>query len=62
MKSAIVGAGIGGLAAASAMARGGFTVEVYERAPALLDQGAGITMAPNATRVLFHLGLEPALC
>jgi salicylate hydroxylase len=61
MKIAIVGAGIGGLAAALALAQAGFTVEVYERAPALLDQGAGITMAPNATRVLFHLGLEPAL-
>jgi salicylate hydroxylase len=61
MKIAIVGAGIGGLAAALALAQAGFTVEVYERAPALLDQGAGITMAPNATRVLFNLGLEPAL-
>src|SRR5271163_4531358 len=61
MKIAIVGAGIGGLAVALAVAQAGFTVEVYERAPALLDQGAGITMAPNATRVLFHIGLEPAL-
>jgi salicylate hydroxylase len=61
MKIAIVGAGVGGLAAALAMTQAGFTVEVYERAPVLLDQGAGITMAPNATRVLFHLGLEAAL-
>jgi 2-polyprenyl-6-methoxyphenol hydroxylase-like FAD-dependent oxidoreductase len=61
LKIANVGAGIGGLAAALAMAQAGLTVELYERAPALLDQGAGITMAPNATRVLFHLGLEPAL-
>src|SRR5450755_3840752 len=61
MKIAIVGAGVGGLAAALAMVQAGFAVEVYERAPVLLDQGAGITMAPNATRVLFHLGLETAL-
>ena len=61
MKIAIIGAGIGGLAAALALAQAGFAVEVYERAPALVDQGAGITMAPNATRVLFHLGLESAL-
>jgi salicylate hydroxylase len=61
VKIAIIGAGIGGLAAALALAQAGFAVEVYERAPALVDQGAGITMAPNATRVLFHLGLESAL-
>jgi salicylate hydroxylase len=27
----------------------------------LVDQGAGITLAPNATRVLYHLGLGPEL-
>jgi flavin-dependent dehydrogenase len=47
VKIAIIGAGIGGLAAALALAQAGFAVEVYERAPALEDQGAGITMAPN---------------
>jgi salicylate hydroxylase len=38
-----------------------FSFFVRQLDNALLDQGAGITMAPNATRVLFHLGLEPAL-
>lgn len=61
MKIAVIGAGIGGLTAALALVQAGFTVEVYERAPALVDLGAGVTLAPNATRVLFHLGLGPAV-
>ena len=61
MKIAIVGGGIGGIAAALAMTQAGFAVTVYERATQLVDQGAGITLAPNATRVLYHLGLGPKL-
>src|SRR4051812_1768841 len=61
MKIAIVGGGIGGLTAALAMTQAGFAVTVYERAAQLVDQGAGITLAPNATRVLYHLGLGAAL-
>ena len=61
MKIAIVGGGIGGLTTALAMTQAGFDVTVYERAAQLADQGAGITLAPNATRVLYHLGLGPAL-
>ncbi len=61
MKIAIIGAGIGGLATALVLAQGGFSVEVYERASELVDQGAGITLAPNAARNLFHFGLEAAL-
>jgi salicylate hydroxylase len=60
MKIAIVG-GIGGLAAAIAMSQAGFSVTVYERSKQLVDLGAGITLAPNATRVLYHLGLGPGL-
>lgn len=61
MKIAIVGGGIGGLATALAMTQAGFTVTVHERSAQLVDQGAGITLAPNATRVLYHLGLGPGL-
>src|SRR3954468_10996884 len=61
MKVAIVGGGIGGLAAALAMIQAGFKVTVYERSAQLVDLGAGITLAPNATRVLYHLGLGPGL-
>ena len=61
MRIAIVGGGIGGLTTALAMTQAGFAVTVYERAAKLADQGAGITLAPNATRVLYHLGLGPEL-
>jgi salicylate hydroxylase len=61
MHIAIVGGGIGGLASALALTQAGFSVEVYERSPQLVDQGAGVTLAPNATRVLYHLGLGDAL-
>ncbi|MBV8473417.1 MAG: NAD(P)-binding protein, partial [Hyphomicrobiales bacterium] len=54
-RALIAGAGIGGLTAALALARRGFSVEVFERAPALLDFGAGIQLSPNATRILARL-------
>jgi salicylate hydroxylase len=57
MKIAIVGGGIGGLTTALALTRRGLPVTVHERSPQLVDQGAGITLAPNATRVLYYLGL-----
>ena len=60
-RALVVGAGIGGLAAAVALARQGFGVDVYERAPALQEFGAGLQLTPNATRALARLGaLEAA--
>lgn len=53
----IVGAGIGGLSAAIALRRAGIDASVYERAPALGEVGAGISLWPNATRVLRSWGL-----
>lgn len=54
----IVGAGIGGLSAALALLRRGMDVDVYERAPELTEIGAGLTLSPNGTRLLFDLGLK----
>ena len=58
---AIIGAGIGGLAAAALLHRQGHRVRVYEQAPAFARVGAGIQMAPNATKVLRALGVEEHL-
>jgi salicylate hydroxylase len=58
---AIVGGGIGGLAAALALLRRGIDVDVYEQAPELRELGAGVQISANGTRVLFALGLEPEL-
>ncbi len=61
-KLIIAGGGIGGLTAALALIRAGFDVAVYERAPAFTEIGAGMSLWPNATRVLRSLGvLEPVL-
>ncbi len=57
---AIVGGGIGGLSAALGLSRAGFSVDVYEAAPAWADIGAGVTLAPNAMRGFDYLGVgEP---
>lgn len=57
MRIVIVGGGIGGLAAALALGREGFSASVYEQAPELLEVGAGIAVWPNAFRALERLGL-----
>jgi salicylate hydroxylase len=61
IRVAIIGAGLGGLAAACALRQFGFDVIVYERAPTLGEVGAGIQLGPNAVKVLRALGAEPAL-
>ncbi len=54
----IVGAGIGGLAAAIALRRRGWAVQVLERAPAVAAVGAGITIQANAHAILRALGVD----
>ena len=56
-RAGIVGAGIGGLASALALARNGWQVELFERAEKLSEIGAGLQLGPNATRILDHWGL-----
>jgi salicylate hydroxylase len=57
MRIAIIGAGIGGLAAAIALLKKGFEVEVLEQARELGEIGAGVQISPNGVRVLAALGL-----
>ncbi|MFI9489261.1 FAD-dependent monooxygenase [Promicromonospora sp. NPDC052451] len=53
----VVGAGIGGLAAAVGLRRVGWDVTVLERAAELGEVGAGMSQAPNAMRALAELGV-----
>jgi 2-polyprenyl-6-methoxyphenol hydroxylase-like FAD-dependent oxidoreductase len=55
---AIVGAGMGGLAAAATLRRAGFDVRIYEQAPRFARIGAGIQMMPNSMKVLRRIGVE----
>lgn len=53
----IVGGGIGGLASAYALATAGHTVRVLEQAADFTEVGAGLQLAPNATRILREWGM-----
>ncbi|KAJ5355468.1 uncharacterized protein N7496_012680, partial [Penicillium cataractarum] len=57
----IVGAGLGGLATAIALASTGHAVTIYEQAAQLGEVGAGIQIPSNSTRLLSRLGLDPYL-
>ena len=61
LKIAIAGGGIGGLAAALALSRSGQQVQLFEKATAFSDIGAGIQLGPNVTRILQAWGLLDAL-
>ncbi|KAJ7767161.1 FAD/NAD(P)-binding domain-containing protein [Mycena metata] len=52
----IVGAGIGGLAAAISLRRNGHRITIFEASQSKSEIGAGITVQRNAVRVLKHLG------
>jgi 2-polyprenyl-6-methoxyphenol hydroxylase-like FAD-dependent oxidoreductase len=57
----IVGAGVGGLCTAIALRRLGLGVVVLERAAELREVGAGISLCPNAMRVLRRLDVGAAV-
>ncbi|KAA8910288.1 hypothetical protein FN846DRAFT_555513 [Sphaerosporella brunnea] len=53
----IVGAGLGGLAAAIATRQSGHNVTICEQASALGEVGAGIQIPPNSARILQRFGV-----
>jgi 2-polyprenyl-6-methoxyphenol hydroxylase-like FAD-dependent oxidoreductase len=53
----VIGGGIGGVSVAVALQMAGIEAIVYERAPRMLEVGAGMMLWPNATRVLRELGV-----
>ncbi len=59
--AAIAGGGIGGMAAAVALATAGWQVVVVERAARLEEVGAGLQLSPNACRALRAPGLLPRI-
>ncbi|WP_406391517.1 FAD-dependent monooxygenase [Streptomyces sp. NBC_00882] len=61
MRAIVVGAGIGGLTATLSLRRAGHEVTLVEQSRRLTEIGAGIQLAPNATRVLRRLDLLDAV-
>ena len=53
----VIGAGIGGTAAAIALRRAGLDVSLFEQTIAQREVGAGIQISPNASRLLSRYGL-----
>ncbi|BCF92956.1 FAD-dependent monooxygenase [Paraburkholderia largidicola] len=58
---AIIGAGLGGVAAAALLQRAGHDVRLYEQAPAFSRLGAGIHLGPNVMKIMRRIGCEDAL-
>jgi salicylate hydroxylase len=57
LRAVVVGGGIGGIAAAVALAQAGIDVQVHEQARQLAEVGAGVSLAPNGLLMLERLGV-----
>lgn len=57
----IIGAGLGGCAAATLLHKQGFQVQLYEQAPGFSRLGAGIHLGPNLMQVMRRVGIEDQL-
>ena len=58
---AVIGAGLGGAAAAALLQKAGYPTQVYEQAPEFSRLGAGIHLGPNAMKVMRRIGIEDQL-
>ena len=58
LRAIIAGGGLGGLAAAAALARRNWSVTVFERQPELRASGSGIYIWENGLRVLSAIGAD----
>ena len=61
LRIAIVGGGIGGLTAALALRARGIDASVFEQAEVVREIGAGVSIHPNAARLLKRIGLDDQL-
>jgi len=59
---AVIGAGLGGAAAAALLQQRGCDVQVYDQAPSFGRLGAGIHLGPNVIKVLDRVGIADELC
>ena len=57
-KIVVIGGGLGGAAAALALHRRGFEVQIYEKSAELGEIGAGLNLSPNAIKAFRYLGIE----
>jgi 2-polyprenyl-6-methoxyphenol hydroxylase-like FAD-dependent oxidoreductase len=60
VRALVIGGGIGGLAAATALRRAGHEVSVHEQAERYREVGAGLALSANASTALDALGLREA--
>lgn len=60
-KGIVIGAGVGGLTAATALRAAGVEVEIYERARELREAGAALGIMSNAVAALRSIGIVGAL-
>jgi 6-hydroxynicotinate 3-monooxygenase len=58
---AVIGAGLGGAAAAALLNEAGQEVDVFEQAPEFVRLGAGIHIGPNVMKIFRTIGLEDRL-
>jgi len=58
---AVIGAGIGGFAAALLLSCAGFPVTLIEKRARSEEESAGLQLSPNASRILIKAGLGPAI-
>lgn len=58
---AVIGAGLGGTAAAALLERSGYNVTLYEQAPGFSRLGAGIHLGPNVMKIMRRIECEDAL-
>jgi salicylate hydroxylase len=61
LRIAIVGGGIGGLTAALALRARGTDASAFEQAEVVREIGAGVSIHPNAARLLKRIGLDDQL-
>src|ERR1700751_5428600 len=61
LRIAIIDGGIGGLTAALALRARGLHVTVFEQAEVVREIGAGVSLHPNAARLLKRIGLDDQL-